>query len=98
MVKDGIVLWRVTHVSQNMKLDQVRVLAFGTYKHQSTDSDLRYDLGSLLILMRQTYGSLSLEKCVARTIRIKTSGTADRLTVVLGVTLSREKLPPFISC
>jgi hypothetical protein len=98
MVKDGIVLWRVTHVSQNMKLDQVRVFAFGTYEHQSTDSDLRYDLGSLLILMRQTYGSLSLEKCGARTIRMKTSSTADRLTVVLGVTLSREKLPPFISC
>ena len=37
-----------------------------------------------------------MEKHGARTIGMKISGTSGRCTVLLGVSLSREKLPPFI--
>ena len=34
MVKEGIVFWRVTHVAQNTRLNQARVLEFVTYDNQ----------------------------------------------------------------
>jgi len=63
---------------------------------------LVWNLGAWLILMRKTSilacmaGLLTLEKCGARTIGMKTSGTSVCCTVLLGVTLSGDKLPPVI--
>ena len=34
MVKEGIDFWRVTHVAQNTRLNQARVLEFVTYDNQ----------------------------------------------------------------
>ena len=65
---------------------------------------LVWTLGALSILMRQTssifldlFGSFTLENMEwARTIGMKTSGTPGHCTVLLGVTRSGEKVPPFI--
>ena len=41
-------------------------------------------------------GSISLADQGSRTVSLRSTGSFSRCTVLLGVTLSGEKLPPFI--
>ena len=40
------------------------------------------------------FGSRTLANCRERTIGFQTTGNSNRFTIVLGVTMSVEKLPP----
>ena len=91
----------MTHVAQNTRRDQARVLEFVTIANQQIqtfgiDPRCIVNIDEMKINF-YFYGSLTLEKCGAGTIGImKTSGTSGRCTLPLGVTLSGEMLPPFI--
>ena len=75
MVKEGIVLQRVTHVALHTRLDQARVLEFLTYANQQIQT---YGMDTRCIVnIDETninfdlYGSFALEKHGARTIGMK---------------------------
>ena len=83
-------------------LQQTRVLEFVTYVYANQQIQTFGMQPRCIVNIDETnnnfdlYGSLTLEKCGARTIGMKTSGTSVCCTVILGVTLSGDKLPPFI--
>ena len=92
MVEEGFVLWRVTHVVQNKRLDQERVLEFIIYSNQQIQS-FGIDPSRCIPNIDETkinfdlHGSFKLEKGGAKMVGMKTSDTPGRCTVLVGVTL-----------
>jgi DDE superfamily endonuclease len=96
----NIVQRRNTHVAQNTRYDAGIMEEFTSYVNGQIESggytaDLVVNIDETNIEFDMT-GTMTLAPEGAQTVSIRTSGSSSRCTVLLGVTLSGIKLPPFI--
>jgi hypothetical protein len=97
---EGIVQRHVTHVAQNTRYKESVIDKFVVYVNKQIVSG---NFGpSEIVNIDKTniefdmIGSLTLVGQGSRTVSLRSTGSSSRCTVLLGVTLSGEKLPPFI--
>ena len=97
---EGIVQRCVTHVAQNKRYEASVIDEFVVYVNEQIVSG---NFGPLEIVnIDETniefdmIGSITLADQGSRTVSLRSTGSSSRCTVLLGVTLSGEKLPPFI--
>jgi transposase-like protein len=97
---EHIVQRRVTHVSQNTRFDQSKINDFVNYVNEqitngayTADDVVNIDETNIMFDMT---GSITLANQGEKTISLRSSGSSSRCTVLLGVTLSGIKLPPFV--
>ena len=91
---------KVTHVAQNTRFTEEIMVDFRSYVNQriienSISSNFIVNIDETNINF-DLCGGTTLERRGSRTVNAKKSGSSQRATVILGVTLSGEKLPPFI--
>jgi hypothetical protein len=98
--KHGVVRHRVTQVAQNTRYEQIVIQGWVSYVNHSIkignykacdvvnidETNIDFDLASTTTLAGRG----------ERTIRFATTGSSARSSVLLGVTMDGEKLPPFI--
>jgi hypothetical protein len=97
--KDSVIR-RVTRVVQNTRLDQETIQDFVSYVNNQTAA-FEFPAGNIVNIDETNinfdmFGSKTLATRGERTIGLRTTGNSNRCTVLLGVTMSGEKLPPFI--
>jgi DDE superfamily endonuclease/Transposase len=97
---EHIVQRRVTHVAQNTRYDSSVIEQFVTFVNGqiatgsfSPDSVVNIDETNIEFDMT---GSVTLANQGSRTVSLRSSGSSARCTVLLGVTFSGKKLPPFV--
>ena len=97
---EHIVQRRVTHVAQNTRYESSVIEQFVAYVNEqittggfTADSVVNIDETNIEFDMT---GSVTLANQGSRTVSLRSSGSSARCTVLLGVTLSGQKLPPFI--
>jgi DDE superfamily endonuclease len=97
---EGNVQWHVTHVAQNTRYAVSVIDDFVVYVNEQIVSG---NFGPLEIvnidktnIEFDTIGSTTLADQGSRTVSLRSTGSSSRCTVLLRVTLSVEKLPPFI--
>lgn len=97
---EQIVQRRVTHVAQNTRYVEETMTQFVTYVNEQiiTGGFLADDIVNIdeTNIQFDMTGSVTLANQGTRTISVRSSGASSRCTVLLGVTLSGRKLPPFI--
>ena len=97
---ENIVQRRVTHVAQNTRHDMDKVEGFVQYVNGQISSG-QY-LKSHVVNIDETniyfdmVGSITLSDQGSRTVSVKSSGTSARCSILLGVTMDGNKLPPFV--
>lgn len=97
---EHIVQRRVTHVAQNTRYNVETINDFVHYINDQIvtggfDADQIVNIDETNIEFDMV-GSITLANRGTRTVSIRSSGSSSRCTVLLGVTLSGKKLPPFI--
>ena len=99
-LKKDLVNRRVTHVAQNTRFNMQIINDFGFYvKERIQQNSIDY---SSVVNIDETNvyfdmcGSTTLSRRGERSINLKNTGSSYRATVILGVTLSGEKLPPYV--
>jgi hypothetical protein len=90
----------VTCVAQNTRLDQETIQDFVSYVNNQIAA-FEFPAGNIVNIDETNinfdmFGSKTLATRGERTIGLRTTGNSNRCTVLLGVTMSGEKLPPFI--
>ena len=97
---ESIVQRRVTHVAQNTRHDEDAINNFVQYVNGQITTG-RYPASHIVnfdetnIYFDMT-GAITLVNRGTRTISVRTSGSSSPCTILLGVTMSGEKLPPFM--
>jgi transposase-like protein len=97
---EDIVIHRVTRVAQNTRLDEAISLDFVEFINSQIEYGKFGD--DFIVNMDETnikfdmVGTTTLASRGSRTIAIKTTGSPNRCTVLLAVTMSGQKLPPFV--
>ena len=98
--RNRIVQRRITHVAQNSTYDPQKVADFVSYINSEISAHFHSPANIVNIDETNIYfdmvGSSTLETMGRRTISIKSSGSSNRCTALLGVTMDGTKLPPFI--
>ena len=100
LARKDIVIRRVTRVAQNTRLDQETIQDFVSYVNNQIAA-FEFPAGNIVNIDETNinfdmFGSKTLATRGERTIGLRTTGNSNRCTVLLGVTMSGEKLPPFI--
>ena len=95
-----IVIRRVTRVTQNTRLDQEQIQDFVSYVNNQIAA-FEFLAGNIVNIDETNInfdmsGSRTLATRGERTIGLRTTGYLNRSTVLLGVTMSGEKLPPIV--
>jgi hypothetical protein len=90
----------ITHVAQNTRYDATTIQEFTNYVNEQIRSggylaDCVVNIDETNIDFDMT-GNITLADAGSTTISIRTNGSCNRCTVLLGVSLSFLKLPPFI--
>jgi hypothetical protein len=102
LCKNGVICHRVTHVAQNTRYDEGVKAGFVAFvnavpksgKYKASDivnideTNVHFDLVS----------GLTLDRPGEKTSGCATTVCSSRRTVLLGITMDREKLPPYIIC
>jgi hypothetical protein len=100
LASKGLVTRRITHAAQNHTYNQERMDNFVGYVNRQIQCN-KY-IADCIVNFDQTNidfdiaASTTLENRGRRSISIKNTGSSKRCTVLLAVTLSGVKLPPFI--
>jgi len=98
--KENIVQRSVTHVAQNTRHDASLLEDFTAYVNEQIRSNSLSSCNVVNIdetnIEFDSNSSTTLADKGSRTVSVRTSGSSNRCTVLLGVTLSGQKLPPFI--
>ena len=100
LARKDIVIMRVTNVAQNTRLDEEKIQDFVSYVNNQIAA-FEFSAGNIVNIDETNinfdiFGSTTLANRGERTIGLRTTGNSNRCTVLLGVTMSGEKLPPFI--
>lgn len=97
---ESIVHRRVTHLAHNTRHDKNVINSFAEYVNSqiatgqySTSNVVNIHKTNIYFVMT---GAITLANRGSRTIGVRTSVSASRCTVLLGVTMSGEKLPLFL--
>jgi transposase-like protein len=97
---EKIVQRRITNVAQNIHYDGDRVNGFVQYVNEQIVCGSYPKSHIVSIDETNIYfdmvGSTTLANRGSRTVSIKSSGTSARCSIILGVTMDGQKLPPFI--
>jgi len=98
--QENIVQRAVTHVAQNTRHEASIVEDFVIYINEQIRSISLSSCNVVNIdetnIEFDSNSTKTLADKGSRTVSVRTSGSSNRCTVLLGVTLSGEKLPPFI--
>ena len=97
---ESIVQRRVTHVAQNTRHDEDAINNFVQYVNGQITTG-RYPASHIVNIDETNIyfdmtGAITLANRGTRTISVRTSGSSSRCTILLGISMSGEKLPPFI--
>ena len=97
---EGIVQWCVTHVAQNTRYEASAIDKFVVYVNEQIVSGnfgpseiVNIDETNIEFIM---IDSITLANQGSRTVRLRSTGSSSHCPVLLEVTISGEKLPPFI--
>ena len=97
---ENIVQRRVTHVAQNTRHDESRIEGFVQYVNGQISSGQYLRSNVVNIDETNVYfdmnGSITLADRGSRTVSVKSSGASARCSILLGVTMDGNKLPPFV--
>lgn len=100
LANENIVQRRVTHVAQNTRHDESKIEGFVQYVNGQILSGQYLKANVVNIDETNIYfdmtGSLTLANRGSRTVSVKSSGTSARCSILLGVTMDGNKLPPFV--
>jgi hypothetical protein len=100
LIKFGVVRRRVTRVAQNTRNDMTVKAGYVAFVNEGVNAG-KYracdivNIGKTNIDFDLVSGA-TLAGCGDRTIACATTGGSNRCTVMLGVTMDGEKLPPFV--
>jgi DDE superfamily endonuclease len=97
---EGILQWHVIHVAQNTRYKASVIDNFVVYVSKQIVSG-NFGPSEIVnidetIIEFDMIGPLTLAYQGSRTVSLRSTGSSSHCTVLLGVTLSDEKLPPFI--
>jgi DDE superfamily endonuclease len=100
LVREDIVQRRVTHVGQNTRFSAALIEEYVAFVNMELAMGM-YSQGSIVNIDETNIffdmaGNMTLADRGSRTVSMKTTGSSNRCTVLLGVSMSGDKLPPFV--